>query len=67
MISIKVSSGERGGTLPAKPVEETLFEIEAAQAGLRDSIEQARDLADESDRLVLKHRAETAKPHNPAS
>jgi hypothetical protein len=53
--------------LPAKPVEETLFEIEAAQAGLRDSIEQAKDLADESDRLVLKHRAETAKPHNPAS
>jgi hypothetical protein len=48
-------------------MEETLFEIEEAQAALRDSIERARDLTEETDRLVLKHRTETAKPPNPSS
>jgi hypothetical protein len=45
---------------------ETLIEIEEAQAGLRDSIERARDLTEESERLVLKCRAEAAKPGNSA-
>jgi hypothetical protein len=52
--------------LPRKKVEETLVEIEAAQAGLRDSIERARDLAEETDRIVHKHRCETPKPRNPS-
>jgi len=50
-----------------KPMNETLCEIEEAQAALRDSIEQARDLAEETERLVLRHRIQTAAPPNPAS
>jgi hypothetical protein len=46
---------------------ETLIEIEEAQAGLRDSIERARDLTEEVERLVLRHRDEPAKPDNPAT
>ena len=53
--------------LSMKPMEETLFEIEEAQAALRDSIERARNLTEETDRLVLKYRTETAKPYNPQS
>jgi hypothetical protein len=45
---------------------ETLIEIEEAQAGLRDSIERATDLAEESQRLILACRSEAAKPDNPA-
>jgi len=48
-------------------MEETLLEIEEAQAALRDSIERARDLAEETDRLVLRNRVEAPKPPNPAS
>jgi len=58
---------ERARSLPRKPVDDTLIEIEEAQAGLRDSIEQARDLAEATERHVLKHRAEAPKPPNPAS
>ena len=50
--------------LSTKPMAETLIEIEEAQAGLRDSIAQAKDLTEESARLVLEHRLETAKPDN---
>ena len=50
-----------------KPSEETLIQIEETQAALRDSIEKARELAEESERLVRKHRKETAKPPNPAA
>jgi hypothetical protein len=50
-----------------KPSEETFIQIEETQAALRDSIEKARALAEESERLVRKHRKETAKPPNPAS
>ena len=46
---------------------ETLCEIEAAQAALRDSIERARGLTEDTERLVLKHRTEMPKPLNPAS
>jgi len=48
-------------------MNETLCEIEEAQAALRDSIERARDLAEETERLVLKHRLEMPQPINPAS
>jgi hypothetical protein len=51
--------------MTAKTLELTLSEIENAQAGLRDSIERARDLAEESERLVLKHRIEAANPLHP--
>ena len=42
-------------------MDETLVQIEESQAGLRDSIERARDLAEETERLVSKHRAEASK------
>ena len=48
-------------------MNETLCEIEEAQAALRDSIERARDLAEETARLVLKCRAEGPRPPNPVS
>ena len=43
-------------------MDETLIRIEEAQAGLRDSIERTRGLTEETERLVLKHRTEVAKP-----
>ena len=51
--------------MPKKHVDQTLIQIEETQAALRDSIERARELAEESERLVRKHREETAKPPNP--
>jgi hypothetical protein len=48
-------------------MDETLIEIEEAQAGLRDSIKRARGLAEETERLVLKHRSEVSKPIPPRS
>lgn len=51
-----------------KAVEETLAQLEETQAALRQSIAQAKELADESDRMVRKHRKEAQpKPPNPAS
>jgi hypothetical protein len=38
--------------------DETLSRIEETQAALRESIEQARELADESDKLIRRHRQE---------
>ncbi len=38
--------------------EKTLTEIEETQAALRESIETAKNLADQSDRLIKKHRKE---------
>jgi hypothetical protein len=67
LIWIKGYGPGEGHQLPRKPVDETLIEIEAAQAGLRDSIVRARDLAEETERLVHKHRCEAPKPPNPAS
>jgi hypothetical protein len=46
-------------------IEESIFQIEATQAALRESIEKARQLADESERLVRKHREEIAKDRPP--
>ena len=37
---------------------ETLIQIEETQSALRYSIEQAKALAEESERLVQQHRAE---------
>jgi hypothetical protein len=45
-----------------KMVDDTLAEIEEAQAALRDSIARARDLTVETERLVHKHRSEPAPP-----
>ena len=36
--------------------DETLNRMEKMQAALRDSIERARDLAEQSARLVRRHR-----------
>jgi hypothetical protein len=38
--------------------EQTLTKIEETQAALRESIETAKDLAEQSDRLIKKHRQE---------
>lgn len=48
-------------------MDETLIRIEETQAALRDSIERAKELAEESDRLLRRHRKEVVKPPNPAS
>ena len=48
-------------------MDDNLIEIEEAQAALRDSIERVRDLTEETERLVLKHRSQAPKPPNPAS
>ena len=58
--------------MPKKVPDETLIKIEATQAALRDSIEQAKQLAENSARLIKKHREEIAEeaakdePPNPA-
>ncbi|MEA3029530.1 MAG: hypothetical protein QOJ53_823 [Sphingomonadales bacterium] len=51
-----------------KPKDETLTRIEETQAALRECIEQAKGLVEDSERLVRRHRRETAeaKPPNPA-
>ena len=56
-----------GRAVSIKPSEETLITIEETQAALRDSIEKARELAEESERLVREHREAMAKPPNPAA
>ena len=38
--------------------DKTLGEIEETQAKLRESIEEAKKLAEKSDRLLKKHRKE---------
>ena len=42
--------------------DETLIQIEETQAALRDSIERARQLAEQSAELVRKHRQDIAEP-----
>jgi hypothetical protein len=51
----------------SEPSDETLGRIEATQAALRDSIEQAKALASESERLIRRHRKEVtaAEPPSP--
>jgi hypothetical protein len=48
--------------------DETLFDIEKAQAALRESIEKSKALAEKTARLVEQNRGETpkAEPPNPA-
>lgn len=41
--------------------DETLDKIEQTQAELRVSIERAKELADESERLIKQHRKEAKK------
>lgn len=53
--------------MPKRTKDETLIQIEQTQAALRDSIDKAKELADQSERLIQKHREEIAKPPNPAS
>jgi hypothetical protein len=48
-------------------VEQTLIQIEETQAALRDSIERAKELTEDSARIIRKHREETVKPPNPQS
>jgi hypothetical protein len=46
----------------AETMKVKLSEIELAQQGLRDSIQRARNLTEETVRLVLKHRTGAPKP-----
>ena len=67
MILIKGSTPNagRGKEVAKKRVEETLIQIEETQAALRDCIEQAKGLVEDSERLVRRHRdelTETARP-----
>jgi hypothetical protein len=49
-----------------KAEDEVLVRIEENQAALRDSIAQARELAEESDRLVRQYRGDAAPGADPA-
>jgi hypothetical protein len=52
----------------AEKPDDKHIQVEATQAALRLSIEQAKELAEESERLVRKHRpAPPATPPNPAT
>lgn len=42
----------------AEKGEQTFTKIEETQAALRESIETAKDLAEQSERLIKKHRKE---------
>jgi len=59
---------QRGACVTGKPKDETLIQIEKTQAALRDCIEQAKGLVEDSERLVRRHRREKAKsaPADPA-
>ena len=59
---------QRGGRVAKNVTDDSLVEIEETQAALRTCIAQARELAEDSERLVRKHRAQAAetKPPNPA-
>lgn len=45
--------------------DETLIQVEETQAALRASIEQAKDLAAESERLLREHRSQPEEPELP--
>ena len=51
-----------------KVTDKSFVQIEETQAALRDCILQAKELVEDSERLVRKHRARIAeaKPPNPA-
>jgi hypothetical protein len=57
-----VHERSRGGhfQVPDKD-DKTLAQIEQTQEALRESIEEAKKLAEKSDRLLKKHRKEVEK------
>jgi hypothetical protein len=72
LTSIKVIARYQKGVcrVPKKVPDQTLLQIEETQAALRVSIEKAKALADDSARLLSRHRGEIAKdepPNPPAS
>ncbi len=48
--------------VPKQTRDESLIQIEATQSALRESIAQAKELAEESERLVRRHRNEFVEP-----
>lgn len=50
-----------------KKSEQTLSDIEETQAALRESIEQAKDLAEKSEELIQRHKKELDKKDSPKS
>ena len=55
----------RGEYLMPKTDDDTLGRIEATQAALRDSIEKAKALASQSERLIRQHRKEMDSGESP--
>ena len=53
--------------MPKIKADAALIRIEETQAALRDSIERAKKLTEESDRLVRRHRKPVAVPSKPVS
>jgi hypothetical protein len=51
-----------------KPLEDSIIQIETTQAALRDCIKRARELADDSERLISRHKQVVIepKPETPA-
>ena len=47
------------------PRDDDLIQIEEAQAALRESIEKAKELVEESDRLVRRQRGDQEPPPAP--
>jgi hypothetical protein len=49
-------------------LEHSLIQIETTQAALRDCIKRAQELADDSERLIPRHKTVVMgpKPENPA-
>jgi hypothetical protein len=53
---------ERGSCVPKKPIEHSLLQIETTQAALRDCIKRAQELADDSERLIRRHKTVVMGP-----
>jgi hypothetical protein len=64
LISIKVVDRMQSEptNVPDTDRDDSLIQIEETQAALRDSIEKAKALTKESERLVRKHRQESDAP-----
>lgn len=51
--------------MPKQSKDETFIQVEETQAALRASIEQAKDLTAESERLLRRHRPNPDEPEPP--
>jgi hypothetical protein len=56
---------DRGERVTKQSKDETLIKIEETQTALRECIERAKNLSEQSERLVRKHRDEMSAPEPP--